>query len=67
MSATAPAFETAPGPRASDEALKRAIARAVWTEIHWLMPPGRTVVVTVDGDAVAVEFGPVGSPVSLSP
>ncbi len=42
----------------SDETRKQAIARAVWTEIHWLMPRDRTVVVTVDGDAIAVEFGP---------
>ena len=45
-------------PRTGDETRKRAIARAVWTEIHWLMPRDRTVVVTVDGDAIAVEFGP---------
>ena len=45
-------------PQTSDELRKQAIARAVWTEIHWLMPRDRTVVVTVDGDAIAVEFGP---------
>ncbi|MCY3846461.1 MAG: hypothetical protein OXH69_23295 [Acidobacteria bacterium] len=50
-----PSFE----PRtAGDEARKRAIARAVWTEIHWLMPTGRTVAIAVDGDHIAVEFGP---------
>ena len=41
----------------SDEARKRAIARAVWTEIHWLMPRDRTVEIAID-DAIAVEFGP---------
>ena len=46
---------------ADDEARKRAIARAVWTEIHWLMPTDRSVAITVDGDAIEVEFGP-GSP-----
>ena len=40
-----------------DEPLKRAIARAVWTEIHWLMPAGRTVTIAIDGDDIAVEFG----------
>ena len=44
--------------QAGDETRKRAIARAVWTEIHWLMPRNRTVAVTVAGDAIAVEFGP---------
>ena len=41
-----------------DEAQKRAIAEALWTEIHWLMPTDRTVVITVDGDDIAVELGP---------
>ena len=45
---------------AGDDALKRAIARAVWTEIHWLMPTDRTVEIAIDGDAIAVEFGPPG-------
>ena len=60
VEAVPPAGEPQKGgsPQASDEARKRAIARAVWTEIHWLMPRDRTVVVTVDGDTVAVEFGP---------
>lgn len=44
--------------QARDETRKQAIARAVWTEIHWLMPRDRTVVVTINGDAIAVEFGP---------
>ena len=58
--ATAPepaAMPDAPA-RPGDEAQKRAIAEALWTEIHWLMPTDRTVVITVDGDDIAVEFGP---------
>lgn len=51
-----PGAETPTG----DEARKRAIARAVWTGIHWLMPTGRAVTIGVDGDAIAVEFGPPG-------
>ncbi len=43
-----------------DESRKRAIARAVWTEIHWLMPAGRTVAIAIDGHDIAVEFGPPG-------
>ena len=42
-----------------DETQKCAIAQALWTEIHWLMPTDRTVTITVDGDDIAVEFGPV--------
>ena len=42
----------------SDEAHKRAIADAVWTDLLWLMPPDRTVTVTVRGGKVAVELGP---------
>ncbi len=45
-------------PPTGDDARKRAIARAVWTEIHWLMPADRTVRIAVDGDAIAVVFGP---------
>ena len=45
-------------PSLGEEPLKRAIARAVWTEIHWLMPVDRPVTIAVDGDAIAVEFGP---------
>ena len=45
----------------ADEARKRDISRAVWTEIHWLMPRDRTVTITVDGDDVAVAFGPPGA------
>ena len=46
-------------PDCDDEASKHAIAHALWTEIHWLMPtrPG-TVTVTVDGDDIAVAFDP---------
>ena len=54
-SAPAPA---PPPPSAADEAQKAAIAQAVWTEIHWLMPGDRTVTVTVEGDDIAVELGP---------
>ena len=43
---------------AGDDARKRAIARAVWTEIHWLMPTDRAVDIAIDGDDIAVEFGP---------
>ena len=49
---------TAPHPSAAEEAQKAAIAKALWTEIHWLMPRDRTVTVTVDGDDIAVELGP---------
>ena len=55
---SAPAPATAPPPSAAEEAQKAAIAQAVWTEIHWLMPRDRTVTVTVDGDDIAVELGP---------
>lgn len=60
VEAVPPAGEPQKGgsPQTSDEARKRAIARAVRTEIHWLMPRNRTVAVTVAGDAIAVEFGP---------
>ncbi len=54
-------------PQTSDETRKRAIARAVWTEIHWLMPRDRTVVVTVAGDAIDVEFRPADPLLPLSP
>ena len=42
----------------SDEAQKRAIADAVWTDLLWLMPPDRTVTIAVTGREVAVELGP---------
>ena len=48
----------APPPRSGDEAQKRAIAKAVWTDLLWLMPPGRTVTIAVTGGDVAVELGP---------
>ena len=44
----------------TDEAQKRAIADAVWTDLLWLMPPERTVTVTVTRGRVAVELGPPG-------
>ena len=53
----APVQQTAP-PQPTDQAQKRAIADAVWTELLWLMPPDRTVTVTVRGGDVAVELGP---------
>ena len=59
--------EPAGGPAAvppdpGDEACKRAIAEAVWTEIHWLFPRDRRVTVTVDGDDIAVALGPPRTP-----
>ena len=42
----------------SDEVQKRAIADAVWSDLLWLMPPGRTVTVTVFDGNVAVDLGP---------
>ena len=47
--------------RPGDEAQKRAIAEAVWTDLLWLMPTGRTVTVTVRDGRVAVELGPPGA------
>ena len=57
---TAPEPAQAPvgAPCASDDAKKAAITRAVWTEIHWMMPKDRAVSITVDGDDVSVAFGP---------
>ena len=47
-----------PAPACSgDDAQRRAIAQALWTEIHWLMPRERTVTITVDGDDIDVAFG----------
>ena len=43
-----------------DAAQKRAIADAVWTDLLWLMPAGRTVTVTVRDGTVAVDLGPPG-------
>ena len=45
----------------ADEARKRNIVQAIWTEIHWLMPRDRTVAITVDGDDIDVTFGPPGA------
>ena len=50
----------------TDEAQKRAIANAVWTDLLWLMPPDRTVTVTVRDGRVAVDLGPP-PPASLAP
>ena len=41
-----------------DEAQKRAIAKAVWTDLLWLLLHDRTVTVAVTGGDVAVELGP---------
>ncbi|MDE0406689.1 MAG: hypothetical protein OXN81_02425 [Alphaproteobacteria bacterium] len=49
----------APDPgNTADAAQKHAIARAVWTDLLWLMPPNRTVTISVTGGDVAVELGP---------
>ncbi len=56
--AATPVAATPAGP--TDEAHRRAIADAVWTDLLWLMPPDRTVRIAVDGGNVAVELGPVG-------
>ena len=45
----------------TEEAQKRAIADAVWTDLLWLMPPDRTVTVTVRDGRVAVDLGPPGA------
>ena len=47
-------------PRPGDEAQKHAIAKAVWTDLLWLMPPDRTVTIAVTGGDVAVKLGPPG-------
>ena len=57
--AVTPVAVTPPGP--TDEAHRRAIANAVWTDLLWLMPPDRTVTITVDGGNVAVELGPAAA------
>ena len=43
-----------------DEARKRAIADAVWTDLLWLMPPDRSVTIVVTGGDIAIELGPPG-------
>ena len=53
-----PAPMTAATQCPDDEAQRAAIARAVWAEIHWMMPRDRKVTVTVDGDDIAVALGP---------
>ena len=42
----------------ADEATRAVIARAVWQEIHWLMPKDRQVNIAVRGDNVFVKLGP---------
>ena len=42
----------------ADGATRTAIARAVWQDIHWLMPKGRTVDIAVRGENVLVKLGP---------
>ncbi len=46
-------------PPPGDEAQKRAIAKAVWADLLWLMPPDRTVTIAVTGGDV--ELGPPGT------
>ena len=53
-----PAAIAAAPPCSADEAKKRAIAQALWTEIHWLMPTDRAVTIIVNGDDISVAFGP---------
>ncbi len=57
--ANTPFIAPAPG-EPGDEAQKRAIADAVWTDLLWLMPPDRTVTVTVRDGNVAVDLGSPG-------
>ena len=45
-------------PPPGDEAQKRAIAKAVWTDLLWLMPSDRTVTIAVTDGDVAVDLGP---------
>ena len=42
-----------------EEARQRTIADAVWREIFWLMPRGRTVTIVVRGSKVSVDIGPL--------
>ena len=58
--ATIPATRATAPQVPDDEAQKRAIARAVWTDLLWLMPTDRTVTIAVTGGDVAVELGPPG-------
>ena len=45
----------------ADEATRAVIARAVWQEIHWLMPKDRHVNIAVRGNDVFVKLGPPSS------
>ncbi len=58
LATTMPAASAPAAREPADEAQKRAIADAVWTDLLWLMPTGRTVTVTVRDGRVAVELGP---------
>ena len=51
-----PRSRAPPTPYTGEEAQKAAIAHAVWTEIHWMLPLHRIVSITVDGDDIAVEL-----------
>ena len=42
----------------ADEATRAVIKRAVWQEIHWLMPKDRQVNIAVHGNDVFVKLGP---------
>ena len=42
----------------ADEATRAVIQRAVWQEIHWLMPKDRHVNIAVHGNDVFVKLGP---------
>ena len=60
--ATMPAADAHAPRDPGDEAQKRAIADAVWTDLLWLMPTGRTVTIAVCDGRVAVELGPPEPP-----
>ena len=58
----APAAIPAAPPGPDHEAKKRAIAQALWTGIHWLMPTDRALTIIVDGDNIScrVRHAPPG-------
>ena len=56
--ATAHVSQTAPVRSRATRRTSAPIADAVWTDLLWLMPPDRTVTVTVRGGNVSVELGP---------
>jgi len=45
----------------ADEATRAVIARAVFNDIHWLLPRDRAVNIAVHGDDVLVKLGPPGA------